>query len=654
MLVRAIPTGAEEPTTQLPEVVVTATRTQTRAEDSTASVSVISHDEISQRDQAMVGDALRGAPGMDVTQFGSAGQTAFATIRGSNPDQVLVLLDGVEVNTPTVGQFDFANLTTDNLNRIEVLRGAGGTLYGSEAIGGVVNVLTQRGEGPFHLLSSGEAGSAATHHESVGINGAHGPLALSGTASYLASDGFQSPNDDYRNFSTVWRSDLDILPTGTLRAFLRYSESRAGLVNFNVFQNRLDPDAYARDNFFLTKGEWEHAPAGIFNYRTAVSFVRDNPRYRDDMVDAEGEVEPVVVNHTPNEQIQAETQANCRWPEFALSTVGLEYKEQWAEFDKFSAGTEDAAESRDNTNAVPMRANRSIVGVYGQEQLQLLDDTLRGVGGMRYDHYDGFGDQFTLSGSGSYLIQPTQTRLRVGYAQGFRAPTFDELFGTLGNPALQPETSWEIDAGVTQDVFGGRLRFEPTYFYREVHNLIEEIADELPPVAGVPDEEGARNVASARIQGVELIARLQPTQWLTLAGNYMYLNFVTSTGTLVNRPRHGGSATATAHWDNLLAAGDHATLTAVVYGLARRDSPNPFDMEEPFSPAPIAGYTRVDVALIYHLGGRLSPLSVTASARNLFNRDYSESIGFPAPPVNFLAGLRYDFNWSKRAGDRQG
>ena len=641
VLLWAMSVRADEPATQFPEVVVTATRTRTRTEDSTASVSVINGTEVTQRDQAMVGDALRGAPGMDVTEFGSAGQTAFATIRGSNPDQVLVLLDGVEVNTPTVGQFDFANLTTDNIDRIEILRGGGGALYGSEAIGGVVNVLTQRGEGPFHLLASGEAGSAATHHESLGLNGAHGPFSLSGTASFLASDGFRSINDDYRNFSTVWRGDLDLLPAGTLRAFLRYSESRTGLVNFNVSQNRLDPDAHARDNFFLAKGEWEHAPTEMFNYRTAVSFVRDNPRSRDDMVDAEGEVEPVLVNHTPSEQIQAEAQANCRWPEFALSTIGLDYREQWAAFEKFSADGEDATDAEDEANPAPMRANRSIVGVYGQEQLQLFDDTLRGVGGIRYDHYDVFGDQVTVSGSGSYLLRPTQTRFRIGYAEGFRAPTFDELFGALGNPALKPETSWEIDTGLTQDVFAGRLRFEPTYFYREVRNLIEEIADELPPVAGVPEEEGTRNVASTRMQGVELIARLQPTPWLTLAGNYTYLNFVTPTGTLVNRPRHRGSATATGHWDSLVATGDRTTLSTLVYVVGRRDSPNPFNVDEPFSPAPIAGYARVDVALAYHFGGRLAPLSITATARNLFNRDYAESIGFPATPARFLLGFRY-------------
>src|SRR5262249_26272112 len=160
----------------------TATRTQTRADDSTASVSVISGKEVEQRDQAMVGDALRGTPGVDVTEFGAPGQTTFATIRGTNPDQVLVLLDGVKVNTPTVGQFDFATLTTDNLDRIETLRGSGGALYGSEAIGGVVNVLTKRGEGPFHLLAGAEGGSAFTQREMVGLNGAHGPFSLSGTA----------------------------------------------------------------------------------------------------------------------------------------------------------------------------------------------------------------------------------------------------------------------------------------------------------------------------------------------------------------------------------------------------------------------------------------------------------------------------------------
>jgi vitamin B12 transporter len=425
-----------------------------------------------------------------------------------------------------------------------------------------------------------------------------------------------------------------------LRGFLRYSDTRAELVNFNVSQNRLDPDARSRANFFLAKGEWEHAVTDALNYRAAVSFVRDNPRYRDDIIDTEGEVEPVVIAHSPSEIITAETQANYLWRDCALTSVGLEYKEQWADIFKLQA---DAPDPEDQAEVEHNRGNRSIVGVYAQEQLWFLDDTVRGVGGVRYDHYDVFGSQVTAAGSGSYLIRPTQTRLRLGYAEGFRAPTFDELFGALGNPNLKPETSWEFDAGVTQEFFNALLRFEPTYFYREVHNLIEEIADELPPVAGVRENEGTRNVSSTRMHGVELIARLQPTRWLTVASNYTYLNFVTATGTLVNRPRHRGSLTATGRWGDLFTAGDQAVATALVYVVGRRDSPNPFDANDPFSPAPIAGYGRVDVALSYHFGGHFAPLAVTATARNLFNRDYAESLGFPAPPANFLAGLRYGF-----------
>ena len=635
VLLGAWPVQADEPAQQLPEVVVTATRTQMQAEDATASVSVISNKEVTQRDQTFVGDALRGTPGMDVTEFGAPGQTTFATIRGSNPDQVLVLLDGVDVNTPTVGQFDFANLTTDNLDRVEILRGGGGALYGSEAIAGVVNVLTQRGSGPFHVLAAAEGGSADTQHESVGISGAHGPFSLSGAASYGSTDGFQPVNDDYWNLSTAWRGDLDVLQTGTLRTFVRYYESRTGLVNFDVFQNRLDPHAYARDNFFLSKGEWEHAPTEAFNYRVALSWVRDNYRYRGSQVDEQedGELE-TVASHTPSEQTQAEAQANYRLLDWALSTIGMEYREQWAEL-----GETDP----DQTTSTSTRHNRSIVGLYGQEQLQFLDDTLRGVGGVRYDHYDGFGDQVTASGSGSYMIRPTQTRLRVGYAQGFRAPTFDELYGPFGNLDLQPESSWEIDAGVAQELFGGHLHFEPTYFYREVHDLIEEVTDELPPVAGVPEAEKATNFSSTRMQGVELLARTQPLSWLTLSANYTYLNFVTPTGALVNRPRHRGAATIAGHWDDVVTGGDRATATTLVYLVGRRDSPNPYNEEEPFSPASLGGYGRVDVALAYHFSGRLSGLAATATARNLLNRDYSESIGFPAPPANFLAGVRYDF-----------
>src|SRR5262245_3333492 len=166
-------TAEELPRMNLPDVVVTATRTETQLNETTTAITAISGQAIEQHEQTMTADALRPVPGTDIMEFGSPGQSAFASIRGAAPDQVLVLIDGVKVNDPTTGQYDFANLTTENIDRIEVLRGGGGALYGSEAIGGVINILTPRGEGPFRFSLSGEGGNGGTHQEVLGVNGSH-------------------------------------------------------------------------------------------------------------------------------------------------------------------------------------------------------------------------------------------------------------------------------------------------------------------------------------------------------------------------------------------------------------------------------------------------------------------------------------------------
>lgn len=644
----AAPTHAQETPAErvtLPEVVVTATRTRVDEDDVTNTVSVIAGETIAERDQALAADALRGSPGLDITEFGSIGQSAFASIRGAAPDQVLVLLDGVEVNTPTVGQFDFANLTTDGVDRVEILRGGGGTLYGSEAIGGVINVLTRRGEGPLTISAAGEAGRAATNRESIGVTGARGPVGVNGTVSFVGSDGFQPVNDDYQNFSTVWRGDADLLPAGTLRAFVRYTGARRGLPNFNIAEGVVDPDAYARSDFVLTKGEWEHTLADALTYSASLAWWRNYERFRDNEIDMEDDEvvsEPAAIGQFDNQLIQADAQANYAWRDVSLTTAGLEFVERSANV--FELETEEVEEpgDGDEQETEQFSANRSNIGVYLQEQIELFDETLRGVGGVRYDSFDQFGDQVTWSGSASYLVRPTDTRLRLSYATGFRAPTFEELFEpTFGNPNLASEESWEIDAGFAQSLFGGRLRFEPVYFYREVRNLIEEIADQLPgPIAGVPEAAAAFNT-TARVQGVELVTHVQPLPWLRLSANYMYLNVGASTGPLVNRPRHRGTFAATAKRADLFAGGGIGTAAVQVYAVGQRASPDPFSTPEPFEPEQLGGYARTDLALTYQFGGRLAPLIVTAAVRNLFNRDYQESIGFPAPPAWFLIGLRY-------------
>ncbi|MBI3783848.1 MAG: TonB-dependent receptor [Deltaproteobacteria bacterium] len=635
-------------TPPLAEVVVTATRTQTQADESTTSVTVIQAEQSQQQDDRLVSESLFGSPGMDITQFGSLGESSFASIRGSAPDQVLVLLDGVEVNSPNVGQFDFADLTPDNIDRIEVVRGGGGTLHGSGAIGGVVNILSRRGEGSFRFNVSGEAGSAATHRENLELVGAGGPFSLSGSATLLESDGFRSLNDDYRNLSTAWRADLDVLPNATVRAFARYSSARLGLGNFNVADGVLDPDARRRSDFLLLKGEWEHALTPVLNYRAAVSYVRDNERYHDDAPDADDptQVEPRVTARLPSEIVGTEGQVNYSVGSLSLTTVGVDLKERSTHiFKDFRRQEIDAeGEVEESREVEDFRANRTNVAVYGQEQVQFFDGALRGVGGVRYDRYDQFGGQVTWTGSAGYLVRASDTRFRVGYSEGFRAPTFDELFDLQGNSGLRSEESWEINAGLTQDFFDGRLRIEPTYFYRSVRNLIEEVVDQLPgPIApfesgGMPGGTPLAYNLDARFQGVEIISKVHPWSWLSLTGNYTYLNAVTPTGVLLNRPRHRGSIAATVVRSAVFAAGDELSGSLSAHVVGHHDSADPRDA---FEPENLGSYARTDITVSYGLLGRWSNWTVTASVRNLFNRDYSESIGFPAPPANFLIGFRY-------------
>src|SRR5262249_19767246 len=206
---------------------------------------------------------------------------------------------------------------------------------------------------------SGEGGNGGTHREGLGVNGSRGPLALSGTVSSLMTDGFLRINDDYRNFSTVWRTDLDILPKGTLRGFLRYTNARTGLPYFNIIDGRLDPDARSRSDFFLAKGEWTHALTENLHSRVSASVVRDNERYQDDQADMRegGKVEPVVRAHFPTEIITAETQWDYLWRNMALTTVGVEFQESSAHIFKSELPASEDQGNREIHKSNPNRSN---------------------------------------------------------------------------------------------------------------------------------------------------------------------------------------------------------------------------------------------------------------------------------------------------------
>jgi vitamin B12 transporter len=617
--------AAEPPEPILPPVFVTSTRTEIPLEQVTTSASVITAKDIQAQEAETVLEVLRRVPGLDVVQTGSRGTTATVFIRGSESDHVLVLIDGVEVNSTTEGFFNFAHLTTENVERIEILRGAGGTLYGSQAIGGVINIITKRGQGPLEAGLSVEGGNGWTHRQVLSLQGEAGRLGYSLSAARLESDGFRMVNDDYRNLSTSARLDYRLTEDMGLKGIFRFAKTDVGLFNNNNFASQPDPNAREATTQYLGKLEWEQKIFKNWDYRISGSMFKEHIKDTDDIDECTFLGSPCDFRRTSDRfrprTDTGEFQTNHRFADWSTTTFGVEYKRR-------SADTSDGID----------KATRNM-GYYLQEQLQFLDKRLIMTPGVRFDDNQSFGTEWTPSFSAAYLFPDIGTKLKAGYAKGFKAPTLNELFfppafgcPAFGNPNLDPEKSWELNAGVEQDVLDDRITMRATYFHREVKDLIEG-----RPIPGDPFGcFRAVNVGSARFDGVETMLRIKIFAPLSLATQYTFLNWSTADGRLPRRPKHHGSVGL-----NYLQDGLNMNIAAIIVG--RRDD---FRAESPFGNTTSPGYVRADLASSYVLPWRapgVKQTSVFGKIENLFNKKYEEVDGFRARPLNFLVGVRGTF-----------
>ena len=608
----------------LKPVVVTATRIETPQEEVTTSITVITAEDIRAQQAETVSEVLRNVPGLDVVQSGSRGTTTSVFIRGSDSDQVLVLIDGVEVNSTTAGAFDFAHLTTENVERIEVLRGAGGTLYGSQAFG-VVHVITQRGEGPPRLTFSTEGGNGRTHRQVLGLRGGEGKWGYSLTAARLESQGFHRFNDDYRNLSTSARLDYKLTEDSTLKGIFRFVKTDQGLFNSNNFIPAPDPNAREALSRYVGKLEWQQWIVPEWDYRLSGSIFKEYDKFTDDP-DAFPSFDTRDRSRFRPQIATGELQTNYRFGKWSITTFGTEFKQRRASTFSTSDGTDLGGIHRAVQN----------MAYYLQEQIQLLDHRLTLIPGVRLDDHQTFGTEWSPAFSAAYLFKESKTRLRTGYAEGFRAPTLNELFfppgfgcPAFGNPDLGPEKSWELNAGVDQGLFGDRAKTGVTYFHREVADLIE-----ARPIPGAPPFcSRAENVGVARFDGVEWSMHIKILSPLTLGTTYTYMEWNTQDGRLIRRPRQRGSVNL-----NYLYEGFRVNLDANIVG--QRDDRKATSFSTLITKP---GYAKFDLAASYSLPMGLpgvKGLDLFGKIENLFNKKYEEADGFRARPLNFLIGIR--------------
>ena len=617
--------AAQAPEPTLPPVFVTSTRTETPLEQVTTSASLIDSKDIENQQAEMVLETLRRVPGLEVVQSGSNGNNATVFIRGSNSDHVLVLVDGVEVNSTTVGAFDFAHLTTDNIERIEVLRGAGGTLYGSQAIGGVINIITKKGQGPLEAGLSLEGGNGWTNRQALTLKGAAGNLGYFFNGSRLASQGFRSVNDDYRNLTSSARLDYQVTEDARLTGIFQFIKTNVGLFNNNNFASQPDPNAREAGTQYLAKGEWQQKILPNWDYRISGSMFKEHFTDTDDVDSCVFFGSPCDFSRTHDifrTRIDTgELQTNYRFQDWSTTTFGSQYQRR----------------SADTVGGID-KAIRNL-SYYLQEQLQLLDQRLIMIPGIRLDDNQSFGTAWTPSFSTAYLFRETGTKLKAGYAKGFKAPSLNELFfpaafgcPAFGNPNLKPERSWELNAGVEQDLLSERVKLGVTYFHREVKDLIEG-----QPIPGDPFGcFRAQNIGIARFDGVEWSLAVKLLESVTLNANYTYLDWDTADGKLPRRSRNIGNVTLNhvyAEWNTNLS----------VNMVGRRDD---FRAASPFGNITTAGYAIFNVASYYTLPWRVpavKELKLLGKIENLFNKKYEQADGFRAPPLNFLLGVRATF-----------
>jgi vitamin B12 transporter len=590
-------------------IVVSATRFDIPLDLSPASVSVINAEDFEQKQIERISDALREVPGLSVVQTGTAGQLTAVFTRGLRSEHTQVLLDGIPINQGLQGAFNFADLTIDDIDRIEVVRGPQSTLYGPRALAGVIQIFTKQGTGTPGAMVAAEGGSYDTFREWGQSDGKIGDFDYSVGASRLDTDNAR-PNNNYRNTAAI--TDVGWSPNEQLRigSLFTYSVSDTGNPN-TIFDPR-PIDHFLTERWLIgphidwkAAEWWEHK--FIFSY--------DHERQINDP-NEDGFVGPTRALF---ERTQIDYQNDLRPTSWLTLTSGFFYS-------RVNAGQE-----RPFVLQI-FGPQPTLVSDHTEEIAGFLQATLTPienlifVAGGRFDHFNQFGGVWTYRVGGSYKIDRTNTTLHSSVATGFSPPSSqDKIFGN--NFGLKPERDLGWDIGVRQELWENRVAVGLTYFHNDLSNAI-----------GSNGLFQTLNLGAAETQGLEAELRAQPIADLLFTASYTYLDAEKTSSKdisqlqgarLPRRPRNEVYVSASYLWYKKLR-----TTVEAKFVNAREElnfgGPN-FDIED---------YSFVNIAAEYEVTPHLS---LFGRIDNLTNEHYSEVFGFPALGRAAYGGVKLRF-----------
>jgi vitamin B12 transporter len=599
--------GKEE-ARRLDPVVVTATMVATPLEKLGATVTVVTGDEITQYNYDRIEDVFRQVPGVQVQSTGSPGKATSLSIRGGGSQRSLVLIDGLRTASPTLGSTDIAEITIDAIERIEIVRGPQSTLYGADAITGVVNIITKKGQGPPSASVWVEGGNYRTFREQLNVQGAFGGFNFNLTGSQFNTGG-NLPHDDSGQTAVSGRIGYDFPWRGELSLIGRYSNLDLELPVFSTSPTVFDSNATNQLETGLYKLEYKQKILDWWNVMASLGQWFNNSHFRNTPPPGTD----TTISQIDTSRIQGDVLSTFTLPRWNTLTLGWEYR------------NESGTNVTEGTFPTDFSATLNTLAFFGQDEISLFDRLFLG-GGLRWEDNNQFGTSLTGRASAALVIKETGSKLRFAWGQGFRAPTINDLFFPgFANPDLKPEqsTSWEI--GADQRLWQDRIRFGATYFNQDFSNLIQFVFD---PTTGFFLPE---NVGRARIRGVEAYASFDPFDWIGFYVNYTYLDAkdLDTNQELRRVPRNSVNTGVTVTPFSRLTLFVQANVVSS-------------QLESDFA-GRNPGYYRIDTGgtfVVLGQYGRLNRLELTARIQNLTNQSYDEVVGFPALGINALVGLR--------------
>ncbi len=599
-------------------VVVSATRLVTPVDQVASSVTVITAADIAARQERSLPDALQTVPGLFVEQSGGLGGQTSIFMRGANSNQTKVLLDGIDIADPSTPNdaADIGKLLTGDIARVEVLRGPQSGLYGSDAIGGVINIVTKSGEGPLKLTGEAEGGSFDTFNQRASASGSLDNFHYSVTVDHvhagatpvtppsLLLPGEKSHDDFYDGVQASTKLGWDVTDNFDL-GFVGHYGSSLGKVTNDAF----DPVTFVG---FPSATQTRVTTLQFDNRATAHLVLWDG---RLDQTLGFGFTDAITSDADPDngyglskgQRTKFDYQGNIGIVDGETVVVGAETARD-SDRAGYSFGFPSAPTPGITTNA-------------GYAELDSdLGNGIHDDAAIRYDDNSRFGNKFTYHIAPAWLIDATGTRLKGSFGTGFKSPALQELFGGFGaNPDLKPETSTGYDAGFEQSLFGS-VSGGATWFHNDIKNLI---------VNGPAPDFLYGNIGRARTQGVETFLAWKATDTLSLRADYTYTDAIDASTKLqlARRPRNRLSLTG--DWQALPGLDLDATLLVT--------GPQADIGRESGITEKLGGYTVLNLAASYKL---TETWSLFGRIENAIDSNYQSPDGFLRPGIGAFGGIK--------------